>query len=170
MYLYLMLIIETPRIVIREFLPEEQETYLNHFNDELVARYLPQRNTEERANIFKNALQQYEQTKAVGTWGMFDKLTIGFIGSCLLREFDGPEVLELGYSLEQKYWGKGLGTEMAAAMLAYGFTNSRVSSIAGVTVLANTASQRVLEKAGMIRQTNIRKHGEELAFFRIAKA
>ena len=160
-----MLILETPRIIIREFLPEEQETYLNHFTDERVALYLPKRSREERIVIFQTALQRYEETKAIGTWGMFDKMTTDFIGSCLLREFDGPEILEIGYSMEQKYWGRGLGIEMAAAMLDYGFTNNKISSIAGVTVLDNTASQKVLEKAGMKKQANIIRNGEELALF-----
>ena len=80
-------IIQTPRIVIREFLPEEEDIYLDHFNDEMVALYLPKRSREERKNIFRTALEKYQVSKTSGMWGMFNKADGDFIGSCLLRPF-----------------------------------------------------------------------------------
>ena len=122
------IIIQTPRIIIREYLPEEQVFYLTHFTDERVALYLPRRSRYERIGIFNNALKQYTVTKTTGTWGMFNKITGEFIGSCLLRPFnDEPGVVELGYSLEQKYWGQGLATEMAAAIITHGLSAPNVA-------------------------------------------
>jgi len=161
------MIIQTPRIIIREFLPEEQEIYLTHFTDERIALYLPRRNRDERIVIFNNALNQYAITKTTGTWGMFNKINGEFMGSCLLRPFnDEPGIVELGYSLEQKYWGQGLATEMAAAMITHGLSDTNVTEIVAVTVFENSGSQRVLEKAGLKRTDNFIRNGEELAFFR----
>lgn len=162
------IIIQTPRLIIREFLPEELEMYLNHFTDEKVCLYLPKRTTEERITIFNNALNKYTITKATGIWGMFDKTTGDFIGSCLLRPFnDDPGLIELGYSLEQKYWGQGIGTEMGTAMIAHSFNDAATTAVVAVTILENTGSQRVLEKAGLKRMDNILRDGEELAFFEL---
>jgi|SRR6185437_6378118 len=164
------IIIQTPRITIREFLPEEENTYLSHFNDELVIQYIPKRSRDERINIFRKALDQYPLSKKAGIWGMFDKTDGNFIGSCLLRPFDNqPGVLELGYSLERKYWGLGIGTEMAAAMIRHGFSDHEIFEIIALTDLENTGSQRVLEKAGFKWTDNLTRDGEELAYFRLSR-
>ncbi len=160
------IIAQTPRIIIREFLTEEMETYLTHFTDEEVALYLPKRSREERINIFNNALSQYNVTKISGTWGMFDPTTDEFIGSCLLRPFnENPTILELGYSMEKKHWGQGIGTEMALAMIDHTFAAADIIAVVAVTTLENIASQRVLEKAGLKREGDLVRNGEELAFF-----
>ena len=161
------IIAQTPRLIIREFLPEEQETYLHHFTDEEVCLYLPKRTTEERINIFQTAIANYANSKLTGIWGMFDKESGEFIGSCLLRPFNGDDkILEVGYSMDKKYWGQGIGTEMTEAMIAHGFSDTNVDEIVGVTVLENIGSQRVLEKAGLKRGDNFFRDGLELAFFR----
>jgi ribosomal-protein-alanine N-acetyltransferase len=160
-------IVQTDRIIIREFLPEEQEIHLTHFTDERVTLYLPNRSREERITIFQDALKQYAVTQTMGIWGMFNKADNDFIGCCLLRPFNNdPATAELGYSLEHKYWGRGIGTEMATAVIAHGLTDNTISEIVAVTALENLASQRVLEKAGLMRADNFIKDGLELAFFR----
>ena len=163
-------IVLTPRLVIREFLPSEEDIYLNHFNDEMVALYIPKRSRDERINIFRTALAQYAGNKKSGIWGMFNKADGDFIGSCLLRPFNNePGTLELGYSMEQKYWGMGIGTEMVKAMVTYGFSDKDILEIAAVTILENIGSQRVLEKAGLKRMENLLRGGEELAYFKMSR-
>jgi ribosomal-protein-alanine N-acetyltransferase len=164
------IIAQTARLVIREFLPEEMETYLNHFNDERVTQYIPKRTREERINIFNKALANYGLTKKLGIWGMFDNDSGDFIGSCLLRSFgEEPGIVELGYSMEQKCWGKGIGTEMGTAMIAHAFSDENTLEIVAVTELENIGSQRVLEKSGIKRVDNIVRDGLELAFFRMGR-
>jgi ribosomal-protein-alanine N-acetyltransferase len=164
------IITQTPRIIIREFLFDELETYLGHFTDDRVTLHLPKRSTEERTTIFKNALSQYLVSRSTGVWGMFDKNDHEFMGSCLLRPFDeNPEAIELGYSIEHKYWGQGIGTEIAKAMVEHGFEGTSVPTIVGITTMDNIASQRVLEKAGLKRHDNMVRANEELALFRMCR-
>jgi ribosomal-protein-alanine N-acetyltransferase len=163
-------IARTPRLIIREFLPDEETIYLNHFNDELVIKYIPKRSSEERINIFRRGLGQYATSKTTGLWGIFSKTGGDFMGSCLLRPFyDETGVLELGYSLERKYWGGGFATEMATAMVAHGMSDQNISEVVAVTELENVGSQRVLEKAGLKRVDNLLRDGEELAYFRLKR-
>src|SRR4051812_45061194 len=119
-YLIMHIVTRTPRITIREYLPGDLETYLQHFTDEKVALYIPKRSRDERIGFFNNALIQYKETKTHGMWGMFTNINNEFIGGCLLRPYDDePFVLELGYSLEYKYWGQGIATEMAKALVMF---------------------------------------------------
>ncbi|GAB2976376.1 GNAT family protein [Mucilaginibacter puniceus] len=165
------LIAQTNRITIREYLPHELETYLNHFTDKEVALYIPKRSREERIGFFNNAFIQYQTTKTNGMWGMFSKSNGEFIGGCLLRTFhNDSNIFEIGYSMEKKYWGQGLATEMVEALVAYGFTTPNIKAIVACTQLPNIASQRVLEKAGFKRGENFTEEdGLELAFFRLSR-
>jgi ribosomal-protein-alanine N-acetyltransferase len=164
------IITQTPRLIIREFDITEENTYLAHFNDEEVCRHLPKRSRAERINIFRKALENYTLTKQTGIWGMFDKQNGAFVGSCLLRPFsEQPGEIEIGYSMEKAYWSKGLGGEMAAALVNYALSFPEVHQVVGVTTLANIGSQRVLEKAGLIRLDNLQRDNEILAFFKLVK-
>ncbi len=161
------IIVRTDRITVREYLPNELETYLNHFVDEKVALYIPKRSRKERTDFFNDALIRYRETKVHGMWGIFNNADGEFIGGCLLRPYeDNPDILELGYSLEQKYWGQGIATEMAIALTAYGLNHAK--SIVACVVIPNIVSQRVLVKAGFKQQPNAIKDGEELAYFTLS--
>jgi len=164
------IITETPRLIIREFTPGEQEVYLKHFDDEEVCRYIPKRTREERVKIFHAALENYKLNTRLGIWGFFNKAGGDCIGSSLLRVFDDdPTRVELGYSMERGYWGRGIGTEMAVAMVQYAFSDPTVTEIIGITTLENTGSRRVLEKAGLIKQPNIIRDGDEMAYFKLGR-
>ena len=132
--------------------------------------HLPNRSRKEiLANLQKQALTDYaKENKALGRWGIFNNLDGEFIGLCLLRPFDNEtSKVELGYVLNQGYWGKGIASEMAIIMVSYGFTRTHAKEIVAVTTLGNTGSQKVLEKAGMERMDNFKREGKELAYFRI---
>jgi ribosomal-protein-alanine N-acetyltransferase len=163
-------ITQTERLIIREFLSEELEIYLNHFIDERVLQYIPKRSRDERIGIFNKALLQYADSKTQGIWGIFSKADDSFMGSCLLRQFaDEPDAIELGYSLNHEHWGKGIASEMATAMVSHCFTDAEVTEIVAVTELENIGSQRVLENAGMKRVDNLIRNDEELAYFRLPR-
>ena len=163
-------IVQTPRLIVREFLPEEEPVYLTHFNDPEVCKHIPKRSRDERINILRTAQAKYADTRQAGIWGMFDRLNGAFIGSCLLRTYnDEPGKLEIGYSMERHYWGKGIATEMAKALVDYAFINENTKEVVGITTLDNTASQHVLEKAGLVRLPDFEKDGEIVAFFKVAK-
>ena len=163
------IITQTKRITIREYLPEDMDTLIDHLFDERVALYIPKRTREERIVIFENGLKHYETTKTHGMWGIFDKDTNELIGSCLLRPYnDASDTLEIGYTILPKYWKQGFATEMIAALVEYGFIEDRIRQLVAVTELPNIASQRVLEKNGFVRGDNVMQD-IELAFFRLPR-
>ncbi|MBS1533003.1 MAG: GNAT family N-acetyltransferase [Bacteroidetes bacterium] len=164
------LFIQTPRFIIREFKPEEEEIYVALYDDEKVIVHLPKRTQQEQVDIFRGTIADYEAGKTLNRWGLFNNGDGDYIGSCLLRNFyDFKDKIELGYSLHQKYWGQGIGTEMAQIMIAHAFSNTDAEEVVAVTTLGNTGSQKVLLKAGMERRDNFHRDGEELAYFGIKR-
>ena len=164
------IIAQTPRFVIRDFKPEEEEIFLALFDDKEVTVHLPKRTKEEHRKLFRDSLKEYEEGKALGRWGMFNNGDDDFMGMCLLRPFDNEAgKIEVGYVLKQNYWGKGIATEMAQIMVAYGFSRNDAIEMVAVTTLENAASQKVLEKAGLTRTGNYSRLSEELAYFTLKK-
>ena len=159
---------QTPRFIIRLFKAEEMDLYLSLYDDERVMQYLPFRSREDHINIFREHLVAAPAGSVTGRWGLINKADNDFIGMCLLRLFDdGSDSIELGYAFRYDYWGKGIASEMAVALLAHMYTIKPNTKFVAVTDLDNIPSQRVLEKAGMKRDGNYFRNREELAMFRL---
>jgi ribosomal-protein-alanine N-acetyltransferase len=162
------IILQTPRITIREFLPEEESIYVNLYQDEQVGEHLTKRTDEECRQKFIDSVKEYENGTGLCRWGVFNPLDGDFIGSCMLKPADSdPTRIELGYVLAFKYWGKGLASEVAKALVDYGLNQKGLKEICACTSPGNIASQNVLLKAGLKRDGNIFWHERDLPFFRI---
>jgi RimJ/RimL family protein N-acetyltransferase len=84
----------------------------------------------------------------------------GFIGLQTMN-FAVPSVpqpaVEIGWRLAHRYWGKGLATEGARAVIRYPFATLHLREVVAITVPTNVRSRHVMEKIGM-------KHVPELDF------
>ncbi|MDQ3867875.1 MAG: GNAT family N-acetyltransferase [Actinomycetota bacterium] len=102
--------------------------------------------SEERLRRFLD----HQERHGFGFWAVTLRENAAVIGDggLIHLAFRGPEV-EVGYRLKSPYWGKGYATEVARAVVAYGFDTLGLDRIVGVTHPENVASQRVLEKAGL---------------------
>jgi RimJ/RimL family protein N-acetyltransferase len=64
---------------------------------------------------------------------------------------------EIGYWLGEEYWNRGITTEAVAAMTEHAFTGLGMVRVHAEVFHWNTASMRVLEKAGFVREGVLRK-------------
>jgi [ribosomal protein S5]-alanine N-acetyltransferase len=64
---------------------------------------------------------------------------------------------ELGYVLARDWWGRGLMTEAARAVVEWALADPRIFRVWAVTDVDNAASARVLEKIGMQREGLLRR-------------
>lgn len=77
---------------------------------------------------------------------------------------------ELFYVLKQSYWGQGLATEMAKAVIADAFCNHGVDRVWASINSANQASQLVAEKASMICVKEIAESDNRLYLCEVTRA
>ncbi len=115
--------------------------------------YPPASNKEQVLVTIREIQKQYAET-GIGRLAIIEKETNEFVGWCGLKKetvIRAPETyIDLGYRLREKFWGKGIATETAAACLKYGREEL------GYTVNAaaskeNLASDKVLRKIGLKR-------------------
>jgi ribosomal-protein-alanine N-acetyltransferase len=65
---------------------------------------------------------------------------------------------DLGYVLRRDRWGRGLGKEVATALVDFGFTTLGLHRIFATCHPDNVASRRVLEATGMVYEGRLRDH------------
>lgn len=102
---------------------------------------------QTRFDRFLDHWQQYRY----GVWWFRDRYTSEFIGYCGLRHvtlLEQPE-LEILYAIHADYWGRGMTTEMAAAVLEYAIASLHQDNLIAYTLTTNYSSQRVMQKIGM---------------------
>jgi RimJ/RimL family protein N-acetyltransferase len=91
------------------------------------------------------------------------------IGFCGLRRLDYAPGVEILYGFAPSHWDRGFATEVAAAMLRYGFEEVGLDCILGITDRENTASRRVLEKLGMTFEKQALHEGREELRYSISR-
>jgi len=64
---------------------------------------------------------------------------------------------EIGYWLGEFYWGRGIASEALAAVTAYAIEKHQLTRVFAVPFAWNTASCRVLEKAGYVLEARLRR-------------
>lgn len=142
--------IETDRLKLRMFSLEDLDELAVIFSDPDVVRYIgtgqpaPREETERALD----SIIEHWRRHGFGRWAAVHKTTARLVGYGGLRNFNGTP--ELVYLLEKQQWGVGLGTEMARAVLKFGFEDRSFDRVIAMTKIPNMASQRVMQKAGMV--------------------
>jgi [ribosomal protein S5]-alanine N-acetyltransferase len=144
--------IETPRLILREFMRSDLQALAPILVDPLVMKFstLGIYSTSQTEKAIDNFIDSYKQF-GFGFWAVTLKerdLLIGYCGLAIDRIDDRDEP-EIGYRLDAKFWGKGFATEAASASIQYGFDAIELPYILGAAQRQNVASIRVLEKLGM---------------------
>ncbi|MCK4449041.1 MAG: GNAT family N-acetyltransferase [Anaerolineae bacterium] len=144
--------ITTSHLILRAFTEADIEPLHRILGDRDVLRYFPNPNLPSRDKVEKmisSRLKHWEE-HGYGWWAVEPRSKRELIGWSGLQFLPETEEVEVAYLLGKAYWGKGLATEAAQACLQYGFENVEVESIVAIVHPENLASQRVIEKLGML--------------------
>src|SRR5262245_22219172 len=147
--------LETERLVLRRFTPEDIDTLVELDSDPEVMHYITGGRATPREEIAHDILpaflRYYEDGDRYGFWAAIEKSTGTFLGWFHFRPAAGrpSDEPELGYRLRRSAWGQGYATEGSRALIRKGFTELGVRRVVAETMAVNTASRRVMEKAGM---------------------
>ena len=148
-----MKVAETSRLILRHQVPADLESLFALYSDPDVIRYIPdapRTYDETRAELMWHRNGHPEHPE-LGLWATIHKETNEFIGRCGLLPWtiDGRAEVEVAYLISKAYWGQGLGTEAAQAVLEYGFEKINLIRLICLIDRENVASRRVAEKIGM---------------------
>lgn len=144
--------LETPRLVLREFVFEDWVATQRYETDPDVVRYqsFDVMDASQSKDYIRKCIEE-AKSPSRRTYDLAMTLkpsdeVVGRIGLHLAR----PEWAEglLWYVLRQDCWNQGLMTEAASAMLQFGFDRLALRRVVADTDPANIGSIRVLQKLG----------------------
>jgi [ribosomal protein S5]-alanine N-acetyltransferase len=143
----------TDRLALRRFTPGDYHWLVALYQDAEVMKYGGGVKTPEqvKAVMRERILDYYDAYPGLGVWQTVDRATGAPLGFHVLNNIQGETIIQIGYFLVKSAWGRGYATEMARALLRYGFIQLRLPSISGMAERDNVASHRVLRKIGLRR-------------------
>lgn len=154
--------LSTERLVLREWQTDDWVFSHQWASDPQAVAYMPfGPNTEEQTKefVFKVITYQTEEPRLHFELAATLKETGEVIGGCGIRMVDlENQTASIGYMYAQKYWGQGFGTEAAAALVDFGFSQMKAHRIWATCDPGNIGSARILEKVGMRREGHFRQH------------
>jgi len=160
--------LETLRLAMREFTPDDFDDLFGLDTDPRVMKYISRGKPATRAEV-ENSLRRILRYPTLypdlGIWHTSRRDTGAFIGFFALNYAGKSTDIEVGYRLLHHAWGLGFATEGATALVHYGFDDLGLDRIIGVTLPGNTASQNVLMKAGLADQGWGRYYNRRLRLF-----
>lgn len=145
------IILQTERIALREFAPEDAAALAEVLCDRENMRFYPRpfgpREVEEWIEM---SLARYKR-EGIGLWAMILKSEHRLIGDCglLIQEVDGARETEIGYHLHRAYQGRGLATEAACACRDHAFSVLNLGRVISLIRAENLPSRGVAERVGM---------------------
>jgi len=148
--------LETERMTLRRFTGADVDApaalhghpdVMRHIDD---GRPVPRAVVEQQLPRF---LREYaDLPSGQGCFAAEEKSSGAFLGWLSLRPATSVGLnggTELGYRMLPSVWGLGYATEGARALVHHAFTELAVDRIVATTMTVNTASRRVMEKAGL---------------------
>lgn len=145
------MILETKRLYLRKMNQSDYEALSKMLQDEeTMYAYEGAFSDEETQEWLDRQIDRYREY-GFGLWAVVLKETDEMIGQCglTMQQWNGRQVLEIGYLLQRTYWHNGYATEAAKACKEYAFTKLDADEVCSIIRDTNTASQNVAQRNGM---------------------
>jgi RimJ/RimL family protein N-acetyltransferase len=154
--------IETERLVLRPVTPADATAVFLYASNPNLTRFtlFETHQTIDDSRWFVN---DYVQSRYVSRepdpLGIVIKrdplgMVVGAVGAHWVSQPNGT--MEMGYSIAEPYWGRGLVAEAAGAVTRYVFTEYAVERLQARVIAGNDASERVVQKLGFTREGVLR--------------
>lgn len=157
------MLILTEHLILREFEESDFAAMLAYQSDARYRRYYEPSTDEERYALAQRLIIMFCENQQENPRTKFQlAITLredgSLIGNVGVRKAE-PDATEgeMGCELAPDYWNLGYATEAVRAMIGFGFEQLKLHRISASTMADNKGAWRVLEKAGMKREGELRE-------------
>ena len=155
-----MLILETPRLILRHLEPRDLDELFALYRDPEIRQYFPDgvRTLEETKEELEWFLNGHPKFPELGLWATEERSSGAFLGRCGLLPWEIEETheVELAFMVNKARWGEGLATEAGLAIKSYAQGVLALERLICLITPGNSASVRVAEKVGMQYERELR--------------
>lgn len=154
-----MLYLETPRFILRDYVPSDEEAYFHLKSDPKTMYYLPDirlfTREEARQDFGAVLADLLAPQRKFYFFHMEEKNTreqVGSIGYTVTHFTPVGKLVGAGYFIYPKFWGRGYTTEAFRKVLEFAFTQNDVYRLFTGCLAENVGSERVMQKCGLIKE------------------
>lgn len=168
-----MTVLNTPRVDLRPFTPDDAPAFFRLNRNPEVVRHTgqpPLRTLAEAEHALRSAPLHDYVHHGYGRHACVLRRTGEVIGFTGLKYLPERNETDLGYRFLPEHWGQGLATESCLAVLPWAFETLRLEELIGMHEHANPASGRVLEKCGFTCSGVTEYEGHEVTLWRLRSA
>ena len=165
-------IVTTERLVVRGWSDEDAAQLVAITTVPELVQYLGRPSwTMEDATELIGLWRRVEATLGITTWACPERSSGSLIGYC---GFIGTNaawlrqgLVEIGWLLAREWWGQGLATEAARAVLPLGTARVGTVRIISKCNVQNTASEAVMRRLGLRRVGLVRRPQDITVLYRV---
>ena len=158
-----MIRLETPRLIVREFVQEDHEALFEILSDPETMKHYPRPYDAAGVQRWLDWSFAAYRDFGFGLWAAVFKETGQLIGDCgvTMQPIGGWIRPEIGYHIHKAYWRQGLGSAAARAVRDWAFTHSPFETLYSYMAGTNEASRATARANGMrfIREYADEKNG-----------
>lgn len=156
-------VLESPRVRLRAYTDADVVEVYELYADREAVRFgyaPPMADLADARRVIEDTLTLARQ-RTLYHFGVSDRESDRVIGHATLFKWDEEQRrAEVGYSIRRDRWGQGLATEAVATLIAFAFDRLDIRRLEADAEPRNTASMRVLEKLGFVREGYMRERWE----------
>ena len=146
-------VLETKRMYLRRFSLDDAVAYAKAYSDVTVMKFIGDGTWARPAEEVHEVIAEYQKTYVshpdLGYWAIIDRDSDQLIGDAGLSPLIQTGEIEVGYLLRKDFWGKGLATELVAALLKHAIESLGIAQVVAVIDPRNLNSIAVVKKCGM---------------------
>ena len=153
--------VESNELVLKKVEPQDANDLFELLTNENLYKYKPG-NPLKTLDSVKKVIGHYERDfnkhKTIFLGIYYKKENNKLVGIAEIFDFDDKASrVEVGYTVNENYWGKGIATNATKMMLDFLFNIINVNSIQATPMAINKKSCNVLERCGFIREGTLRQ-------------
>jgi RimJ/RimL family protein N-acetyltransferase len=166
------MVIETERLILKEFDTGDSEFILRLLNTPGWLKYVGTRNIstlEDAEAYITGKLMPGYKDLGFGFYLVQLKDSLEKIGMCGLTKRETLDDADIGFAFLPEFEGKGYAFEAASASVQFAKNTLGLNQLAAITVPINKPSIRLLEKLGMKydKTVNLPDDNETLMYFKM---
>jgi RimJ/RimL family protein N-acetyltransferase len=144
----------TDRLLLRRWHPSDRIPFQAINANPRVMEFMPAPLNTQASDDLADYIELHFERHGFGVFAaetLAERAFIGYIGLHFPTfEAHFTPAVEIGWRLAFDFWGRGLATEGAGAVLRHAFETLALPSLVSFTVPNNLRSRRVMEKLGMV--------------------
>ncbi|MEH1098867.1 GNAT family N-acetyltransferase [Micromonospora sp. CPCC 205561] len=147
--------LRTDRLLLEPYRPGDAEDSLALLTDPEVGRFMGDGplTAEEAGALFGRIFTKVYADDLFDVWAV--RRDGRYVGHAEIKRTDQVDGHEIIYALVERAWGVGLGTELARALVRYGFDTLDLPRVYATVADANHASLALLGKLGFVHERDI---------------